>query len=1157
MNLKAPLLETAQELFATLTRINPQLEVRKRYDILRSILNIAVEQQLTDVTIKLSGLYAKIDYLIKKHQISQNDRSLSFAINDARVRLSDLTATTDEELQKAWSQDLKAIAQFISLIYDAPIPAQLQGFFSLTYERILPRRIKDSIGKELSYIKCTILRWDDTYIYATREDDATEVCINYIKSSPYLPGDRSYLRRIMVEGEHINLIRPRTDHDGTLLPELIIYAPDYLVNVTSVAGCFDAVGRSPWTELLRRISPYTATQPILLGNFAGQLLDEVAYKKDISYADSIRSFFKQNALAIATCNEMGNEFHQMAQQQKENIRHIMANDFEQQTDQSFQSEEVILEPTFFSDTLGLQGRMDFLDLNYRTIIEQKSGKCKWLPGKGKEEYAGKQEPHYIQMLLYRALLHYDYKQLRADEMQAFLLYSRYHDGLDLATSAPKLLFEAFKLRNILAYSEDWFTRGGLRRLETLTPEQIYPYANGTLWQRYKRPQMEELLAPIHRASSLERSYYFRFMQFVANEHALSRIGNRTKENSGFAATWNTTIEDKREAGNIYEQLSIHPIVNDEGKIEDVHFTFDTTKSTTIDADLSNFREGDIVLFYPYTAYEQPDATATLVFRGTLTDIHTDKVTVRLRNAQTSRNVFDHYHTKVWAIEHDFMESSYNAQYRGLHAFLSAPQSRRDLLLGQRQPSIEPLKARQGDYGNAEFNQLVENALQAEDIYIVIGPPGTGKTSYGMKNILTEELLHANTNVLLLSYTNRAVDEICSKLVEEGIDFIRLGSDYSCEKAYRPYLLSERINQMEHPNKQLVINLIKQTRVFCGTTTALSAALPLFELKQFSLAIIDEASQILEPHLLPLLCATHNDECAIKRFVLIGDEKQLPAVVQQSAEESDVKDPQLNTISLHNCRLSLFERLLDLYGFNEDGSRNEQVCHMLTHQGRMHHDIAYFPSLNFYNDALCEVPLPHQTEATPRANSPHVDWKDMALHHNRIAFISYPLSDDLNEMEPPKVNVIEANIAAQLAQHIYQKCNDFDVLKTLGIIVPYRNQIATVRAAIDRLGIPQLHDITIDTVERYQGSQRDYIIYSFTAKHKYQLLFLTNNEYVDERTHQVIDRKLNVAMTRARKHLVLIGNAPLLSHDYTFNQLINYCKGQQAFIDFQISKKILQ
>lgn len=1150
MNLKAPLLETANELFATLAHIKSQPDVRKRYDILRRVLNIAVEQQLADVTIKLTGLYAKIDFLIKKHQIRQNDRSLSFAINDTRIRLSNLTNAKNDELEKAWPQDLKAIARFISLIYDAPIPNELHAQLPLTNERFLPQRVKNNNGKNLSYIKCSILRWDDTYIYATREDDATEVRINYIKSSDFLPGDRSYLRRIMVQGEKINLIRPRTDKDGTLLPEVIIYAPDYLINVTSVASCFDVVGRSPWLELLRRISPYEATLPILLGNFAGQLLDETAYNQNISYTDSICSFFKQNALAIATCDEMNNNFHEMAQKQKENIHYIIANDLVQQTNKAFRSEEVILEPTFFSDTLGLQGRMDFLDLNYRTVIEQKSGKCQWEKGKGKDEFTRKQEPHYVQMLLYRALLHYDYLQLNTDETQAFLLYSRYRNGLDLATSAPKLLFDAIKMRNILAYSEDWFTRGGLRQLETLTPERIFPYTNGTLWQNYKRPQLKALLAPIHDASPLERSYYFRFLQFVANEHALSRIGNRTKENSGFAATWNTPIEDKREAGNIYEQLHIHPLVNDEGKIEDIDFTFNTKTGTVIDADLSNFREGDIVLFYPYTANEQPDATATLVFRGTLVDIHTDKVTIRLRNPQTSRNVFDHYHNKVWAIEHDFMESSYNAQYRGLHAFLSAPKSRRDLLLGQRQLKIEPLKARIGEYHKEEFNHLVENALQAEDIYMVIGPPGTGKTSYGMKNILTEELLHADTNVLLLSYTNRAVDEICSKLVESKIDFIRLGSDYSCEKTYRPYLLSERISQMERPNKPLVVNLIKQTRVFCGTTTALSAALPLFKLKQFSLAIIDEASQILEPHLLPLLCATHNGECAIKRFVLIGDEKQLPAVVQQTSEESAVNDVQLNAIGLHNCRLSLFERLLDLYGFNEDGTRNEQVCHMLTHQGRMHRDIAEFPSHNFYNGALREVPLDHQTEPTPAMNATQTSWQNIALHHNRVAFISYPLNNDDNEQEPPKVNAFEAKVAAQLAQQIYKQCDHFDELKTLGIIVPYRNQIATIRAAIDHLGIPQLHNITIDTVERYQGSQRDYIIYSFTAKHKYQLLFLTNNEYVDERTKQVIDRKLNVAMTRARKHLILIGHAPLLSHDYTFNNLINYCKEHKSYIELQ-------
>lgn len=97
----------------------------------------------------------------------------------------------------------------------------------------------------------------------------------------------------------------------------------------------------------------------------------------------------------------------------------MAHDYETMTSNEFRSDEVILEPSFFSDTLGLQGRMDFLDLSYRTVIEQKSGKCKWQRGAPANVYTGKQEAHYVQMLLYRALLHYDYLQLNADQMQAF------------------------------------------------------------------------------------------------------------------------------------------------------------------------------------------------------------------------------------------------------------------------------------------------------------------------------------------------------------------------------------------------------------------------------------------------------------------------------------------------------------------------------------------------------------------------------------------------------------------------------------------------------------------------------------------------------------------------------------------------------------------
>ena len=115
---------------------------------------------------------------------------------------------------------------------------------------------------------------------------------------------------------------------------------------------------------------------------------------------------------------------------------------------------------------------------------------------------------------------------------------------------------------------------------------------------------------------------------------------------------------------------------------------------------------------------------------------------------------------------------------------------------------------------------------------------------------------------------------------------------------------------------------------------------------------------------------------------------------------------------------------------------------------------------------------------------------------------------------------------------------FDADSTVGVIVPYRNQIATVRDTIDHYGIPALHDITIDTVERYQGSQRRYIIYGFTVQRRYQLDFLTSN-VCEDTDGTLVDRKLNVAMTRAQEHLIMVGNAPLLSEVPLYAQLIRY------------------
>ena len=94
----------------------------------------------------------------------------------------------------------------------------------------------------------------------------------------------------------------------------------------------------------------------------------------------------------------------------------------------------------------------------------------------------------------------------------------------------------------------------------------------------------------------------------------------------------------------------------------------------------------------------------------------------------------------------------------------------------------------------------------------------------------------------------------------------------------------------------------------------------------------------------------------------------------------------------------------------------------------------------------------------------------------------------------------------------------------------------IRQDINRLDIPSLIPISIDTVERYQGSQRDIIIYSFTVQNRYQLDFLTSNCFVED--GKVIDRKLNVALTRARKQLIITGNEAILRQNALFKDLID-------------------
>ncbi|MCH5222161.1 MAG: AAA family ATPase [Muribaculaceae bacterium] len=938
----------------------------------------------------------------------------------------------------------------------------------------------------------------------------------------------SYLGDIVRPHDSLNLIEPKIG-DGFIRAELIIYEPDFLVNITQVAGCFEAYGTDARISMLKKLSAPANSQAINLGNFASQLLDEEINQQSAptDYRDSVKVFFRNNAVNLATC-EISKDFHTDARKQKDNIAKAIRCDMPSQLP-GFDNRNVILEPAFFCEMLGLQGRMDLLQLDYSLLVEQKSGNGEW-------PYSGYAKPkhrlmHHVQLQLYMAVMHYNYGVDYASSeaaKKAYLLYSRYTSPLLELYYSHTLLSAAIRVRNEIVAYEHRLAAGDIDFLCKMDVESLNKGHSGKLWINYKRKEIVELLSPLMQADELERAYYGRMMRFVAVENLLGKIGAGTTWAPGFASVWRNSVAEKLEAGSIYVGMTMSvPTAGHVGKVDKILLTFAEDGNNN----MANFRPGDIVLLYPYQAERVPDARRTIVFRCTIKEIKTNAIELTLRFTQSSALPFSKAEDCLWAIEHDYIDSTYNSLYSGLHSFLSAPDERRDLLLFRRQPEVDESLSLKCDHG--VFNELALRVKRARDLFLIIGPPGTGKTSYGLVTTLKEELAEENHSTLILAYTNRAVDEICSKLVADNIEFLRIGPELSCAEEYRTSLLQNKVSGCSTVSE--VRELIKRSRVVVSTVSALNANINILKIKTFDLMIVDEASQITEPQMLLALSARGADgSSAIKKIVMIGDHKQLPAVVKQTVEVSTVTERALNNIGLNDCRQSLFERFINRYGCDAS------VVSMLTHQGRMHIEIADFPSKMFYRGMLKPVFVDRQTAELPKVGDD--SSIEGIVRSRRLAFLNI----DKDATVADKVNIAEANLIARLVMAIYKKEEQFEPNDTIGVIVPYRNQINAIRRAIASYGDDAPCAITIDTVERFQGSQRKYIIYGFTVKKQSQLDFLTNNTYNDDGI--LVDRKLNVAMTRAREHLFIVGNAALISGRPVFGAMVDYMHKRRAFFD---------
>ncbi|NET37132.1 MAG: AAA family ATPase [Cyanothece sp. SIO1E1] len=428
----------------------------------------------------------------------------------------------------------------------------------------------------------------------------------------------------------------------------------------------------------------------------------------------------------------------------------------------------------------------------------------------------------------------------------------------------------------------------------------------------------------------------------------------------------------------------------------------------------------------------------------------------------------------------------------------------------------------------EQQRILSKIIQAEEYFLLWGPPGTGKTSIVLRHLVAYLLSETQEQLLLLAFTNRAVDEICEALDRIGGSirehYFRIGSSYATAPKYQSQLLQEKMKGIG--SRRDLQKILKGHRIVVGTVAAVVGKDELLQLKQFDRVIIDEASQILEPLLVGLL--SH-----FKRFVLIGDHKQLPAVVTQSPEDSAVPGGELHSMGLGNLRNSLFERL-----FKKCQAQGwDWALDKLSHQGRMHRDIMRFPSEHFYGGNLNILPdtIPaHLRQMDQYPLQPNEHPLAGLLCSKRMIFLPTPIDDG---SPAQKTNRHEAQMVADLVAN-FQALYDFNQKpfssESIGIITPYRAQIAQIKTALQQRDLPS-ESITVDTVERYQGGARDIILISLCTNSSFQLLSLASL------SDEGVDRKLNVALTRAREQVILLGNPNILRQNPVYAALIEFCE----------------
>ncbi len=1065
------------------------LEFSDKIRRFRSLLEMIIKE-ITKTEIRIfSNLSSRCEFVFDS---DNTPLDLRIEIGGLRKFANKLIHNETVEIENSLLEEKKAVKTIclaMEHFFGEKTPENLNLFFS--GEKNLTYRIHQKSAKEkipfisASVIKISLPDENKKFCVLKCIDETGDIGefsvalwndLRYIGKTAWQFCKINFYNLVHSPGENI------TGYYSSTNDTLVVIEPDYLVDASSLAECFSTKDGSPIVFFLKKFLYSRKSGSILKGLAVNFLLDELIVNPATNTDELLDIFFKENLPALISLNDSAKSdiTDDIKNNHLKNIQNIV---------EQYRGYNILIEPAFYSAKYGISGRLDCL-IDYgdgkKDIFELKSGKA---PQKDILH------TNKFQVTAYNLLLKSAFEGNRRGSSMIF--YSA--AGSSPLRNVTNTIFEEkaiLKIRNRILSGKQMLSTGDFRFFKIFSSEILDSLP------LYFRSEASLLAEKYSKAEEIRKKYFQNFSSFLIRELWISKLGsNNPGEYSdfGFSSIWRKSLSEKIENSTILYSLIFEKYDNDTNSY---CFRFDKPGL------ISNFRENDSAIIYAQNS-SAGNPLLNEILKCKISSIENDSVIIKMRNKQLDKNYF--LSNDLWVIEHDFQEIGFTAFTQSVTDLLYSEKA--DLLLGIKKPEFIDYKYHNTELSDSQ-NTIIKKVLSAKDYFLLQGPPGTGKTSFALMTILMEILLKSKSKIAILTFTNRAANQICENLRKNNIEFIRFGDDGSGED----YLF---LNKLKNLSVTEAKELLANTSVVVSTVHSFIGKYKEFEpVINFDTVIVDEASQLLEPHLIGIL-----SKC--KKFILIGDHYQLPAISLQNDNETAIKDKDLNDAGFYDLKVSMFERL-----FNQCIKNNwEEAAGILENHYRMHDEIAQLIN-PYYDNKLISV---KEKQRLPgNIITDELSGNEKAIMQARLIFIptKKSIQSQFNTEEAEKVKYLLETI-----KNFYG--DNFDE-NTAGVITPWRKQIRCIKDCITNEEIKS--KVVIDTVERYQGSEREIIIISTAIFSVNQINNIQSLTYDNK-----VDRKLNVALSRAISKLIILGCEEILTQNSHYARIINTIKEKGLYL----------